>query len=118
MFRPRGNSVETTPVVNEELRPGPPVGAGLLVALPRKYASTYAHCMRIIVPALHRTSVNSRDIIRTLRADGWFEVDQEGSHKQFRHPTKKGRATVPHPKRDIPIGTLRSIEKQSGLKLK
>ncbi len=38
---------------------------------------------------------------------------QKGSHIQFKHPNKKGRVTVPHPKRDIPIGTLRSTEKKS-----
>lgn len=58
----------------------------------------------------------SRDIIKALKDDGWFQVDQEGSHVQFKHETKKGRVTVPHPKKDIPIGTLKSIEKQSGLK--
>jgi predicted RNA binding protein YcfA (HicA-like mRNA interferase family) len=64
------------------------------------------------------TLMNSRDVIKALQADGWFQVDQEGSHVQFKHNTKKGRVTVPHPKRDIPIGTLRSVEKQSGLKLR
>jgi predicted RNA binding protein YcfA (HicA-like mRNA interferase family) len=61
--------------------------------------------------------MNSRDVIRTLRDDGGLEVVHSGSHKQFKHSTKKGRVTVPHPKRNIPIGTLKSIEKQSGLKL-
>jgi predicted RNA binding protein YcfA (HicA-like mRNA interferase family) len=51
-------------------------------------------------------------------ADGWREVGKEGSHVQFRHPSKKGRVTVPHPKHDIPIGTLRSIEKQADIKLR
>ena len=46
------------------------------------------------------------------------EVARKGSHAQFRHPTKKGRVTVPDPKRDIPIGTLRSIEKQSGMRIR
>ena len=59
--------------------------------------------------------MNSRGIIKRLKADGWFEVAQRGSHKQFKLPVKKGRVTVPHPKRDIVIGILRSIEKQSGL---
>jgi predicted RNA binding protein YcfA (HicA-like mRNA interferase family) len=59
--------------------------------------------------------VNSREVIRRLEADGWFEVAQRGSHKQFRHPDRSGRVTVPHPGRDIPIGTLRSIERQSGV---
>jgi len=62
--------------------------------------------------------MNSREVIKKLRKDGWYEVKQVGSHKQFKHPTKKGRVTVPHPSRDIPIGTLRSIEKQAGIKLK
>jgi predicted RNA binding protein YcfA (HicA-like mRNA interferase family) len=62
--------------------------------------------------------MNSRDVIAALKADGWFEVNRVGSHAQFKHPAKKGRVTVPHPKRDIPAGTLRSIEKQSGLRFR
>jgi predicted RNA binding protein YcfA (HicA-like mRNA interferase family) len=62
--------------------------------------------------------MNSKGIISALKADGWIEVAQKGSHVQFKHPVKPGRMTVPHPKRDIPIGTFRSIEKQAGLKLK
>lgn len=61
------------------------------------------------------THMNGREVIRRLEADGWFEVAQRGSHKQFRHPDKPGRVTVPHPSRDFPIGTLRSIERQSGV---
>ena len=57
--------------------------------------------------------MNSRDVIKALEKDGWYEVNQVGSHKQFKHPTKRGRATVPHPKRDLPVGTLKSIEKTS-----
>jgi predicted RNA binding protein YcfA (HicA-like mRNA interferase family) len=60
--------------------------------------------------------MDSREVIRALTRDGWYE-NQVGSHKQFKHPTKKGRVTVPHPKRDIPVGTLKSIEKQAGIKL-
>lgn len=62
--------------------------------------------------------MNSRDVIKALQKDGWHEIRQVGSHKQFKHATKKGRVTVPHPKRDIPMGTLKSIEKQAGIKLK
>ena len=58
------------------------------------------------------------DMIRALGADGWFEVAQRGSHKQFRHPTKPGRVTVVWPSKDVPLGTLRSIEKQAGIKLR
>jgi predicted RNA binding protein YcfA (HicA-like mRNA interferase family) len=62
--------------------------------------------------------VNSHDIIRELEKDGWAEVASKGSHRQFKHPTKPGRVMVPHPKRDIPTGTLRSIEKQAGITLR
>jgi predicted RNA binding protein YcfA (HicA-like mRNA interferase family) len=62
--------------------------------------------------------MNSRDIISALKAEGWEQVAQKGSHVQFKHPTKPGRVTVPHPKRDIPLGTLRSIEKQADMKLR
>jgi predicted RNA binding protein YcfA (HicA-like mRNA interferase family) len=62
--------------------------------------------------------MKSRDVIIALKADGWFEVSAEGSHHQFKHPTKVGKITVPHPKADLPIGTLKSIEKQSGLRLR
>lgn len=62
--------------------------------------------------------MNSREAIRRLVDAGWFEVTQVGSHKQFKHATKTGRVTVPHPKRDLPLGTLKSIEKQAGVKLR
>jgi predicted RNA binding protein YcfA (HicA-like mRNA interferase family) len=62
--------------------------------------------------------MNSRTVIALLEADGWFEVGQKGSHLQFRHPIKPGRVTVPHPKKDLPIGTLRNIEKQAGFNLR
>ncbi|GBR47041.1 addiction module toxin, HicA family [Acetobacter pasteurianus] len=62
--------------------------------------------------------MDSREIIKKIKADGWYLVATKGSHQQFKHPTKPGRVTVPHPKRDLPLGTLRSVEKQSGVKLK
>lgn len=61
--------------------------------------------------------MDSRDIVRAIEADGWVRVAQKGSHIQFKHPTKPGRVTVPHPKKDIPKGTLRSIERQAGITL-
>jgi predicted RNA binding protein YcfA (HicA-like mRNA interferase family) len=58
--------------------------------------------------------MSSRDVIRRLIAEGWELARSKGSHQQYRHPTKPGLVTVPHPKRDLPIGTLRSIAKQAG----
>ncbi len=59
--------------------------------------------------------MNSAAIIKLIEADGWYRVAQKGSHVQFKHPTKSGRVTVAHPKRDVPAGTLHSIKKQAGL---
>ena len=60
---------------------------------------------------------SSREIIRALLDDGWYEVGQTGSHRHFKHPVKQGKVTVPHPRRDLPIKTLKSIERQSGVDL-
>lgn len=62
--------------------------------------------------------MDSRTVIKALEADGWYQVAQKGSHRQFRHPSKPGRVTVAHPTKDLPKGTLKSIENQSGLTLK
>lgn len=61
------------------------------------------------------TSFSSKEIIKLLEKDGWYEVSCRGSHHQFKHPYKKGRVTIKHPDRDIPKKTLESIQKQSGL---
>ncbi len=46
-----------------------------------------------------------------------LEVSDEGSHRQFKHPTKNGRVTVSgHENHDLAPGTLNSILKQAGLK--
>ncbi|MBP8000557.1 MAG: type II toxin-antitoxin system HicA family toxin [Chloroflexi bacterium] len=58
--------------------------------------------------------MTSRDVITRLKKDGWELIHVRGSHHQFVHPAKPGRVTVPHPKRDLPMGTLRSIFKQAG----
>lgn len=63
-------------------------------------------------------SYSSREVIAVLRADGWYEVNSEGSHFQFKHPEKQGKVTVKHPKKDIPRRTLDSIETQSGLRFR
>ena len=60
--------------------------------------------------------MRSREVIEVIKADGWYEVAVKGSHHQFKHPTKPGRVTVPHPKSEIAVGTLKNILKQAGLK--
>jgi predicted RNA binding protein YcfA (HicA-like mRNA interferase family) len=57
-----------------------------------------------------------KEVIALLRKDGWVLKTQKGSHKQFIHPTKPNKVTVPDHNGDIPKGTLNSILKQAGLK--
>ena len=57
-----------------------------------------------------------RDVIKLIESDGWQLVRTRGSHRQYKHPTKKGLITVPgKPNDDLAPGTLSSILKQGGL---
>ncbi|MFB3893430.1 MAG: type II toxin-antitoxin system HicA family toxin [Phycisphaerae bacterium] len=52
-----------------------------------------------------------------IKKDGWYQVPAIGGHRQFKHPTKPGRVTIPgNLGRDVPIGTLNSVLKQAGLR--
>jgi len=57
--------------------------------------------------------LSSKQIIKILEQNGFVFISQRGSHAKYR----KGAATVivPSPKKEIPLGTLRSIVRQSGL---
>lgn len=58
-----------------------------------------------------------KEVLKLIETDGWYQVAQRGSHRQFKHNTKKGRVTVAgKPSDDIDKGTLNSIFKQAGLK--
>ena len=58
-----------------------------------------------------------RDAMKSVKKDGWVLHTIKGDHRQFVHPTKKGRVTIAgHEGDDIPPGTLNSILKQAGLK--
>ncbi len=58
-----------------------------------------------------------RDIIKLIEEDGWYLINTEGSHRQYKHAAKKGRVTIAgKPSDDIKKGTLNSILKQAGLK--
>jgi predicted RNA binding protein YcfA (HicA-like mRNA interferase family) len=61
--------------------------------------------------------VKVRDVITTLEADGWRLVATRGSHRQYKHPLKPGRVTVPgKPGDDLAPGTLNSVWKQAQIK--
>ena len=66
---------------------------------------------------LYPAGVSSHDVIQALKAAGWTLARAKGSHRHYRHPTRPGLVTVPHPRKDLPMGTLRSIARQSGVKL-
>ncbi|NEV62868.1 addiction module toxin, HicA family [Thiorhodococcus minor] len=57
--------------------------------------------------------MKNADVINRLQADGWELARVKGSHHQFRRPGQPGLVTVPHPKADIPLPTLRSIDRQA-----
>jgi predicted RNA binding protein YcfA (HicA-like mRNA interferase family) len=78
----------------------------------------YAHFYCAVCKNVYFQRVDSRDVLTALKADGWREVAQKGSHVQLRHLVKTGRVTVPHPKRDPPLGTLKSVERQAVIKLR
>jgi predicted RNA binding protein YcfA (HicA-like mRNA interferase family) len=57
---------------------------------------------------------DSRDIIRRLLQEGFEEKSVRGSHHKYVHPVSRRMVIVPHPKRDLPHGTVRSIYKDAG----
>ncbi|MFT8211171.1 MAG: type II toxin-antitoxin system HicA family toxin [Symbiopectobacterium sp.] len=59
--------------------------------------------------------MDRRTLIAEIKADGWELVRVNGSHHHFTHPDKPGLVTIPHPKKDLPIGTVKSIRKQAGI---
>jgi predicted RNA binding protein YcfA (HicA-like mRNA interferase family) len=78
-------------------------------ALRLDMAATNTHCMRI----------KAREVIKALKADGWFEARATGGHQHFKHPAKPGLVTVPiHGAADLKLMVLKSIEKQIGVKLR
>ena len=58
-----------------------------------------------------------RDAIALIEEDGWRLVRMKGSHRQYKHPTKRGLVTIAgKPGDDLAAGTLNSILKQAELK--
>ena len=57
---------------------------------------------------------DSRDIVQRLRREGYEQVSVSGSHHKFVHRVLRRRVIVPHPKHDLPLGTVRAIYKDAG----
>lgn len=59
--------------------------------------------------------MDSRHLIQEIEAVGWVWHSTKGSHRHFKHPERPGKVTVPHPKKEIPPKTVKSIRKAAGL---
>ncbi len=79
-------------------------GLGLNICL----LDTYAH-------SVYNNLMTVREIESILKDDGWFFSRQIGSHRQYKHLTKKGKVTVPFHRGDLDKGTAKSIFKQAGI---
>jgi predicted RNA binding protein YcfA (HicA-like mRNA interferase family) len=60
-----------------------------------------------------------KEIIKIVEGDGWSLVRQKGSHRQYKHPFKKGVVSIPVHKLsgDMPVGTEKSIFKQAQIEI-
>ncbi|HWS83714.1 MAG TPA: type II toxin-antitoxin system HicA family toxin [Ktedonobacteraceae bacterium] len=55
-----------------------------------------------------------RDVIKRVEADGWYHVGTRGSHRQYKHPVKKGRTTIPgHPSDEMDPSVYNSVLEQA-----
>lgn len=70
--------------------------------------------MLLLCSRVYNCHMNSKDIIKRLLKEGWVRVGGKGDHEKFAHPAKLGHVVVPHPRKDLPIGTARAIFKQAG----
>jgi predicted RNA binding protein YcfA (HicA-like mRNA interferase family) len=64
------------------------------------------------------TPMDSGAIIEAPEAMGWRPARITGPYHHFRHPTRPGFVAVPHPREDIPPGTLRSIGRRTGERIR
>jgi predicted RNA binding protein YcfA (HicA-like mRNA interferase family) len=61
--------------------------------------------------------VKVKDVVKMIEKDSWFVARTKGSHRQFKHQTKKGLVTIAGKRGDeLAPGTLNSVLKQAGLK--
>jgi predicted RNA binding protein YcfA (HicA-like mRNA interferase family) len=60
-------------------------------------------------------SYSSREIIKLIEANGWYYIGANGSHHYYKHSTKSGKVTVPHPRDGFPSKTQKNILTSAGL---
>ena len=54
------------------------------------------------------------ELIQIILSEGWHEVPSSGGHRQYKHPTKSGRVTIPYHKGILDIKIIKSIFRQAG----
>ncbi|MCX2900669.1 type II toxin-antitoxin system HicA family toxin [Pseudomonas mandelii] len=59
--------------------------------------------------------MQSRLLIKELEEAGWVLDRVTGSHHVFTHRYNPYTIPVPHPKKDLPVGTVKSIRRRAGL---
>jgi predicted RNA binding protein YcfA (HicA-like mRNA interferase family) len=64
---------------------------------------------------VYDTQMTSADLIRDLQRAGWALDRVTGSHHIFKHSSRPGIVVVPHPKKDLGIGLVKSIRRQAGI---
>lgn len=84
--------------------------AGIFLVLDNTYNAHYCYKQK------GGAVLRYREIVKQLKADGWYEVGAVGSHHHFKHPTKPGKITVPdHGGRDLHPDIVKSIKNQAGI---
>jgi predicted RNA binding protein YcfA (HicA-like mRNA interferase family) len=58
--------------------------------------------------------MKSAEVIARLEAEGWVLVGGKGDHRKYKHRDRPGHVVVPHPRKDLPTGTLRNIYRHAG----
>lgn len=74
-------------------------------------------CVYLTLKTAWRLVVKVRDVIKLVEADGWYHVGTRGDHRQYKHPIKKGRVTIPgHPSDEMKPYLYNSVLKQAQIK--
>lgn len=96
------------------------IGASEAPGLPYLPTHLYVPCIAGEVTLYMRSScviihnMKSADVIKRLEVEGWKKAGGRGDHVKFKHPDRSGHVVVPHPRKEIPVGTLRNIYRQAG----
>jgi predicted RNA binding protein YcfA (HicA-like mRNA interferase family) len=63
--------------------------------------------------------IKVKDMIRRIEADGWYYVGSSGGHRQYKHPVKKGKVTIPgKASADIPHRHREQHPEAGGVKMR